>query len=237
MKRLLRALVLLASTTAVGGPAMAVTPPEEPTPSPSTPTDPADRADAIGVDQADEHGSALEEPGTPPAVPRATSISLSGGLKCLLLSRGEASTTWRHGRQKSGRSISEIMHRMTVAGVATCAGRTVEFSAAVVVPALRIGAYTLKAAGIVSLWARSDRTVARPDIEWDAGAHGGGPASLTLTVASITETTRRYEWRDGVALDVRNFEIQGAIQATVPCARSIPALRRSCLAETIAGTF
>jgi hypothetical protein len=231
MKRLTRALVVLASSTVVSGPALAQTSPEEPTPSPST--DPDDRT---AVDDADQAARPTDLAAIAPA-PRATSIALSGGMGCLLRSRGEASSAWRHGRQKSGRTIDETVHRLVVAGVAVCAGRTVEFSAAVIVPSVRTGAYSLKPGGVVSVWARADRTVAKPDIEWDASARGAGPASLTLTVASITETTRRYEWRDGVALDVKNFEIEGAIQATVPCLQSIPVLRPNCRAEAIAGIF
>jgi hypothetical protein len=231
MNCLPRTLVVLASTMTISGPAMAVTPPEEPA---RLPTDPAVPTAVSGTD---EGGKAPGDARTAPATSRLTSISLTGGMDCLLSSRGQASTTWRHGRQKSGVSINETMHRVTVAGVAICAGRTVEFSAAVLVPALRVGAFTLRSEGVVSIWARADRTVARPDIAWDSSAHGAGPASLAVTIASITETAGRYEWRDGLAVDVKNFEIEGTIRGTVPCAQSIPTLRRTCRAETIAGTF
>ena len=232
MKRWPHVFLLLASTATVGSSARTVSPAEEPKPPSST-----DAADPAATSDTDETADARDDAGTTPAAMRLPSISLSGGMNCVLSSKGEASTTWRHGRQNSGRSVNETTYRVAVTGVAACEGRTVEFSTALFVPALRVGAYTLQSGDVVAVWARSDRSVAKPDIEWDASARGAGRVRLALTVASITEASRRYDWRDGVAIDVRNFAIEGTLHASIPCAQSIPALRQACHSETLAGTF
>jgi hypothetical protein len=229
MRGLARALLVLASIAAIGGSAAAGPSPEEATVSPS--------ADPPALEPADGSADPPEDAGTAPPAPPRSSIRLSGGLDCELSSGGEASTSWRHGRKKSGKAINEIAHRVTVGGVATCAGRWVEFSASVVVPSLRVGAYGLGPEGVVSVWARADRTVAKPDMAWDTSAGGAGQASLLLVIASMRETTGKYEWRDGVAVDVKNFEIEGTIRATVPCVPSTSGPRRRCLAEVVTGTF
>jgi len=233
MRGLARALLVLAATAAIGGSAAAGPSPEEAAASPSADPPPLEPADG----SADGSADPPEDAGTAPPARPPTSIQLSGGLDCELSSRGEASTSWRHGRQKSGQAIHEVVHRVTVAGVAICAGRWVEFSASVVVPSLRVGAYGLGRGGVVSVWARADRTVAKPDMAWDTSAGGVGQASLALAVTSMRETTGQYEWRDGIAVDMRTFEIQGTIRAAVPCVPSTSGPRRRCIAEVVDGTF
>ena len=58
-----------------------------------------------------------------------------------------------------------------------------------------------------------------------------------MTVTSLVETSHSSERRGGVTVDVTDYDVHGAIDATLPCTRSVASLRQSCRAETIHGTF
>ena len=68
-------------------------------------------------------------------------------------------------------------------------------------------------------------------------ARDGGPAGFVLTVTSIAETSHSSERRGGVTIRHDRLRVHGAIDATLPCTRSVASLRQSCRAETIHGTF
>jgi hypothetical protein len=204
----------------------------------ATPADPSSAPDdsdipPIGPDDA---GSEVDV-ATPAPGP---SVSLSGGAAGTIAAVGEGRTTWRYGRTKAGATLDEATSRVRVSGAGrTYDGLTLTFSVAVLVPALRVGTYggsgTL--ASVAGAWARRDRGNAAPDIEWDATARDGGPASFVLTVTSLAETEHTSERRGNVTSDVTDYRAHGTLEATLPCIRSVPSLRQSCQAETIRGTF
>jgi len=226
--------------------------PEEPSPpSPddvgSLPLAPEGSVDDAGV-----------EPSPAPPTPAPPTLTLSGAIHCLLFSDGEATTIWRHGRQKAGGPIQETTHRLVVRGFGpACEGFRVDFSAEFVVPAVRAGTYTLRSGGVASVWARTETNLATPDIEWDASA--GGPRravesaagcrprrasrrlpfgqTMKLTITSIAQTAHTSDWQSGVTIDVTTFALAGSIEATLPCARSVAAFQPSCRPVTVVGTF
>ncbi len=177
-----------------------------------------------------------------PAAPAAF-VEASGAASGSLPVSGEARTTWRYGRAR-GVAVDEATNRLRVSG----AGRTLDgafhglsigFSVALLVPSLRAGTYVAGAAlpGVAAAWARQDRAAVTADIEWDSSARDAGPASVVVTVTSVAELSHSSERRGGVTVDVTDFRIHGSLQATLPCTRSVAALRQSCRPETIRGAF
>jgi hypothetical protein len=196
------------------------------------------------VDDGDA-GSAPGEDAANVAPSPAAVVEISGAASGSLPSIGRAQATWRYGRSR-GLPVDEASCRLRVSG----AGRTpdgafrglsVGFSVALLVPAVRVGTYLSGTVpGLASAWARQDRASATPDIEWEAkdgSARDGGSAGFVVTVTSVAETSHSSERRGSVTFDVTDYEVHGAVDATLPCARSVAALRQSCHTETIHGTF
>jgi hypothetical protein len=224
------AIVAIAAGTRV---AVAVTPDPVSADDHDAPLDVSDAGNAPGEDAAD------------PAPATGAFVEISGAASGSLPSIGAAQTTWRYGRARE-QPVDEASCRLRVSG----AGRTLDgafhglsvgFSVALLVPALRVGVYAAGAVpGVAAAWARQDRASATPDIEWDVkdgSARDGGPAGFVVTVTSIVETSHSSERRGGVTVDVTGYDIHGAIDATLPCTRSVASLRQSCRTETIHGTF
>jgi hypothetical protein len=111
---------------------------------------------------------------------------------------------------------------------------------AILTAALRPATYAAGAVtGVAGAWARRSREgnpATTPDVEWDTSAPDAGPASFTVTVTSLAETSHSSERRGGVTIDVTDYRVHGSIEATVPCARSVAALRPSCRPVAIRGT-
>jgi hypothetical protein len=168
----------------------------------------------------------------------ATFVEASGAMTGSLQSTGEGRSTWRYGRSREV-PVDETTHRIRVVGSGrTSAGLRVGFSVAVLVPTLRPGTYASSGlVGVAAAWARQDRTALTPEIEWDASGRDAGPAGFVVTVISIAETSHASERRGGVTVDVTDFRLHGAIDATLPCVRSVASLRQSCRTETLHGTF
>jgi hypothetical protein len=172
----------------------------------------------------------------------ATFVEISGAASGSLPSTAEARTTWRYGRTR-GKPVDETSCRLRVSAAGrsldgALQGLSVGFSIAILAPALRIGTYVAGTLpGVAGAWARQDRGSAAPDIEWDGSARDGGPPSFVVTVTSIAETAHSSERRGDVTIDMTDFRVHGAIEATLPCTRCVASLRQSCRAETIRGTF
>jgi hypothetical protein len=223
-------IVAIAASTRA---AVAVTPDPVPAEDQAGPVGDADAGNAPGEDAAEV------------AQAPAAFVEISGAASGSLPSMGGARATWRYGRAR-GLPVDETSCRLRVSG----AGRTpdgafhglsVGFSVALLVPALRLGVYAAGSVpGLASAWARQDRGSATPDIEWDAkdgSGRDGGSGRFVVTVTSIVETSHSSERRGGVTVDVTDYEVHGAIDATLPCTRSVASLRQSCRTEAIHGTF
>lgn len=171
----------------------------------------------------------------------ATFVDVSGGVSGALPSSGEARTTWRYGRAR-GVPVDETTNRLRVSGAGrTLDGLRIGFSVALLTPALRPGTYAAGAVtGVAGAWARRSREgnpATMPDIEWDTSAVDAGPASFAVTVTSVAETSHSSDRRGGVTVDVTDYRVHGSIEATLPCTRTVAALRPSCRPVAIRGTF
>jgi hypothetical protein len=199
-----------------------------------TSSDPAPAEDPAAP--TDEDAGAGDDAALVTPIPRAF-VDLSGGANGSLPTAGDARTTWRYGRSRSG-PVDETTNRVRISGNGrSLDGLSMGFSVALLVPALRAGTYTASGQpSVAAVWARRDRTTT-PDIEWDANARDAGPESFVVIVASIAETSHVSERRGNVTVDVTDYRVHGTIEATLPCARSIPSLRQSCRTETIHGSF
>jgi hypothetical protein len=183
-------------------------------------------------------GGGNEPPGEAPAPPPM--VSLSGGVDAVLLSKGEGKTIWRHGRSARG-PIDETTYLVGVSGAgATNARLELGFSAGAFLPDLRVGTYppSRTAASTAAIWARTERTTATPDIEWGAERDARpSPGRVTIVLTSIVESDRSVERQGAMTLETTTFRIHGTIEASLPCARSIPAYRSICRTEVVRGTF
>ncbi len=186
----------------------------------------------------------------PPIASPAPEIALAGGVLCSIPSIVEATTRWRYGRARVDASIDETTSHVTVRGSASgCDGLKMDLSIDLLIPALRVGSYRLTPSSgsptrtpylFANLWARTDRASPTPEIEWDTRARGASPASLTLTITSLAESSHTSErsGRDGtVTLATTRFDIHGSIAAGLPCAHAVPARRTNCRTETLLGSF
>jgi hypothetical protein len=233
----------------------------------TSPDDLAPPGEPWGLEEgtnAGEDASADAVSGATPDPPSMTSVSLSGGLACSIPSIGEASTRWRYGRTRSDASIDETTSRVSVSGSGSgCDGLKVDFSVELLVPALRLGSYSLSDAARspsgdapplwADLWARRDRASANPDLEWDTRLSRpsrptapartpdapGAPATLAMTITSVTEISHTSERLRGgtFTLDTTRFRVHGSIAGTLPCTRAVAPHRSTCAAETLVGTF
>ncbi len=205
-----------------------------------TPSDPVPTEDrAAATDNDGESGQDAGDDAPIVAAPMpSTFVEVSGAMSGSLASSGEARSTWKYGRAR-GAAVDETIHRIRVAGSGrTPEGLRVGFSVAVLAPTLRAGTYDSSGlVGVAAAWARQDRTAPAPEIEWDVSARDAGPAGFVVTVTSIAETSHASERRGGVTVDVTDFRLHGAIDATLPCVRSVASLRQSCRTETLHGTF
>jgi hypothetical protein len=218
-------LVGIAAAGVGGGAAVAV-----------TPADTSDGASGL-VDDADGGSDDAETQAV--VAPPPPSVALSGGLGCSIQSIAEASTRWRYGRARNDASINETTSHVRVSGsVSGCEGLRADFSVVLLLPSLRIGAYGSGPDSWASVWGRTDRSSTAPDVEWDTRVHAA-PSRLALTITHLAEISHTSEHgRDGaVSVETTRFSVHGTITATLPCARAVAALRASCRAETLVGSF
>jgi hypothetical protein len=188
-----------------------------------------------GPDAADDGGAARREPEAP-----LPSVALTGPVTCVLASAGEATTVWRHGRTSHG-PVDETTHRVRVAGGGMASERlALGFSAGMLLPSLRPGPYASSPAlsAVASVWARTLRASSRPDIEWGSDSdEERHPGAVTLTLTSVTPTSRASERQGGVTIDTSTFTVHGTVHAVVACARSTADLRGICSPLTLSGSF
>ncbi len=256
-------LAVLAGVTAAGaaticgGTAIAVTASEETSPPIGEASGSAQDADELAASSDPDAGEDDRRDALSAAVSPAPTIALSGGLACSIPSTVEASTRWRYGRARSDASIDETTSHVRVSGSASgCDGLKMDFSVDLVLPALRLGSYgsspnsgapartptSMPVATNLwaSLWARTDRASATPEVEWDTRFRGGSSASLMLTITSLAEVSHTSErpGRDGtVTLETTRFGVHGSIVAVLPCARAVASRRSNCRTETLLGSF